>query len=58
MDIISKKKNCPRTGPVSCAGFLVKKGGLTGTRLKPVGLGATEPLVEEKDDASKRRMTE
>jgi len=55
MDIISKKKELSKNRARELCGFLVKKGGLTGTRLKPVGLGATEPLVEEKDDASKKK---
>lgn len=53
LDIITKKKELTQNRAREVCGFLVKRAGVAAPRLKPVPKGSSEPLVEEKDDASK-----
>lgn len=55
MDIVSKKKELTQNRARELCGFLVKKGGLTPSRLKPVAKGATDPMVKETDETAKKK---
>lgn len=55
MDITTKKKELSQNRAREICGFLVKKGGIEPSRLTPVAKGATELLVEEKDEAGEQK---
>jgi outer membrane protein OmpA-like peptidoglycan-associated protein len=55
VDADSKKRELTQNRARQLCGFLVKKGGITPTRLKPVAKGAQDLLVRETDDAAKAK---